>query len=291
MVTDNSIANTIQTALNAQSTSVSASYQFRIFADMGDYEANNKSTLTNPQKQSATPYVDGVLMLLPSNITPLTTIKSYGLSQMLTILAPTTREQGEDGISGVLEVVKAWVENWAGQTGTLDDVAYVVAPQLPQVGVLSNDIGFWYVPISVLVTWQFVEGGVLGNQITISVNGTSALTIELGITRTRVTEMNSKDNNDDMTATVLQQGLTIKCSLPLVTESENATVAQQLFSDMLSGSLETSYSVTVNTPFGVSQTFQMVATEITSSSPIGSVVIMTATFVIASEIYSRTQSS
>ena len=132
MVTDNSIANAIQIALNAQATSVSASYQFRIFADMGDYEANNKRTLTNPQKQSATPYVDGVLMLLPSNITPLTTIKSYGLSQMLTILAPTTREQGADGISGVLEVVKAWVENWAGQTGTLDDVAYVVAPQLPQ---------------------------------------------------------------------------------------------------------------------------------------------------------------
>lgn len=291
MVTDNSIANTIQTALNAQATSVSASYQFRIFADMGDYEANNKSTLTNPQKQSATPYVDGVLMLLPSDITPLTTIKSYGLSQMLTILAPTTREQGVDGISGVLEVVKAWVENWAGQTGTLDNVAYVVAPQLPQVGVLSNDIGFWYVPISVLVTWQFVEGGVLGNQITISVNGTSALTIELGITRTRVAETNSKNNNENMTATVLQQGLTVKCSLPLVTESANTTVAQQLFSDMLSGSLETSYSVTVNTPFGVSQTFQMVATEITSSSPIGSVVMMTATFVIASEIYSQTQSS
>ena len=122
-------------------------------------------------------------------------------------------------------------------------------------------------------------------------NGTKEQAIEVGITGTRVTEMNSKDNNNDMTATVLQQGLTIKCSLPLVTESENATVAQQLFSDMLSGSLDTSYSVTVNTPFGVSQTFQMVATEITSSSPIGSVVTMTATFVIASEIYSQTQSS
>ena len=83
----------------------------------------------------------------------------------------------------------------------------------------------------------------------------------------------------------------IQKSVIIITESGNATVAQQLFSDMLSGSLETSYSVTVNTPFGVSQTFQMVATEITSSSPIGSVVTMTATFVIASEIYSQTQSS
>lgn len=282
MISVEQMATIIQNQLNEVSADLP--FDFLIHASMGDYLAAEGGS----QKQLPKPLINGVVQALPSSIIPLQAVKSYVATQMLTIIAPTQPNAPENGIAQVLNAVQGFVESQAGFTGSMTDddglnYSYIFAPQLPQVGQLSDDIGFWYIPITVSLTWQFIAGGVTSNQIEITVDDENVILLEGGFSRTRICETNNKSNSEELTSTATQQGLTLRIVVPFIRSGLGA----KLVSDMLIGSLDLIYTVTYDDGLtrnasGQAPSFEMVATEIKESIAAGTVVSITATLVIAS---------
>lgn len=282
MIAVEQMAKIIQNQLNGVATDLP--FDFLIHASMGDYVAAEGGS----QKKMPKPLINGIIQTLPSSIIPLQAVKSYVATQMLTIIAPTQPNAPENGIAQVLNAVQAFVESQAGFTGSMTDTdgmdySYIFAPQLPQVGQLSDDIGFWYIPITVSLTWQFIAGGVTSNQIVITVDNEKVILLEGGFSRTRICETNNKSNSEELTSTATQQGLTLRIVVPFIRSGLGA----KLISDMLIGSLDLTYTVTYDdgltrTTSGQAPSFEMVATEIKESIAAGTVVSITATLVIAS---------
>lgn len=288
MVTDRVIAEQIENGLNAVAVDFGVDFRFKIYPSMGDYLSETGGT----QRTKATPLINGVLLSFPSQIVPLQGVKAYTQSQMLTILAPTTEEEAEKGIGDILNVVRGYVQGGAGQVGEITDeqgvsFAYALAPQLPQVGNLSHDIGFWYIPVSIMLTWEFIANGKLSNAITISIDGTPAIITSGGIVRTRVADMSNRESSEELQGVIGQQGLTIKAIIPFTTDG----VGAKLVRDMLVGSLSVTYLVeyddgVTKTESNTNPSWTMVATEIAQNLAAGTIASISATFVIAaSDVY------
>lgn len=290
MISTTQIANKIENRLNEIAKGAEAPFVFKVYPEVGDYRA---AILDETRKTLPKPVVNCTLMSLPSQIVPLQNVHSYTMSQLLTVMAPLApgirkgTEEFERSIEPVMDILRAFVEDSAGYAGTIPEepeegeelVAYVFAPQLPSVGVEANTgVGFWFAPVSVYFTWQFIEGGIISNEIGITVNGQSLVLLDGGVVRTRVVETYSPVGGEGLVSAVAQQGLTLKITTPYL--NAIGSVALSLVQALWSGALAQSYTVTYNDGT-VSKSVEMVATEITENWSSGTVVSVTATFVPA----------
>lgn len=285
MVTDRVIAEQIENGLNAVAVDFGVEFRFKIYPSMGDYLSETGGT----QRTKATPLINGVLLSFPSQIVPLQGVKMYTQSQMLTILAPTTEEEGERGVDDVLNVVRGYVQASAGQVGQITDeqgeeFAYALATQLPQIGNLSHDIGFWYVPLSIMLTWEFIAGGKVSNAISISIDGTPAIITSGGAVRTRIADMTNRESSEELQGVIGQQGLTIKAVVPFTTDGVGAKLVQDLFLGGLSKTYLVEYDDGVTkTESNSNPSWTMVATEIALNLAAGTIASISVSLVVAAD--------
>lgn len=295
MIDAYTIANKIENRLNEIANGAEAPFVFKVYPEVGDYKAAIKDAM---RKTAPKPVINCTLMSLPSQIVPLQNVRSYTMSQLLTVMAPlmpgvrTGTTEFEQSIEPVMNVLRAFAENSAGRAGTMPDAggasfAYVFAPQLPSVGVEANTgVGFWFAPVSLYITWQFIEGGVVGNNVKITVGGQEAVLLEGGFSRTRIADTNPREGSEEMTTVIGQQGLTLRVLVPYI----SGGVGQQLVTDTLTGALDKTYAVTYSdgVAFTDSAPFSadMVATNIAFSFNPGTTCSVDATFVLADgEVY------
>lgn len=285
MITEKQLAEIINDKLNDAAKATGAEFEFKVFPNLGDYQASIGGT----RKTLPKPLVNATLISTSSQIVPLQNVKSYTVTHMLNILAPVDREKPEEGIGAVMEPVRYFVEQNAGLTKSLKDddgnvCAFVFAPQFPNVGQLMNGIGVWYVPVTLFLIWQFIENGVVSNEIGITIDGQSAVLLNGGSARTRITETNSLENDEEMTTIISQQGLTLKVTTPYI--KTKGSVSRKLVNDAWNGALGTFYNVTYrdgtdDDDTAVTKSVKMVATEISENWASGTVVSVTATLVPA----------
>lgn len=281
MISTTQIANEIESRLNEIAAGANLPFVFRIYANIGEYKAAEEDPT---RKKLPTPVVNGVLIAFPAQIVPLQGVKSFAMQQLLTVYAPVkpNAEVNSVGIEEVMSVVNAFVESGAGKAGAMSDgennYAYVLAPQLPSVGSEGWELGMPAIPVSVSLAWQFIEGGIISNEIGITVNGQSLVLLDGGVVRTRVVETYSPVGGEELVSAVAQQGLTLKITTPYL--NAIGSVALSLVQALWSGALAQSYTVTYNDGT-VSKSVKMVATEITENWSSGTVVSVTATFVPA----------
>lgn len=281
MISTTQIANEIESRFNEIAAGANLPFVFRIYANIGEYKAAEEDPT---RKKLPTPIVNGVLIAFPAQIVPLQGVKSFAMQQLLTVYAPVkpNAEVNSVGIEEVMTVVNAFVESGAGKAGAMSDgennYAYVLAPQLPSVGSEGWELGMPAIPVSISLAWQFIEGGIISNEIGITVNGQSLVLLDGGVVRTRVAETYSPVGGEELVSAVAQQGLTLRITTPYLNVS--GSVALSLVQALWSGALAQSYTVTYNDGT-VSKSVEMVATEITENWSLGTVVSVTATFVPA----------
>lgn len=281
MISTTQIANEIESRFNEIAAGANLPFVFRIYANIGEYKAAEEDPM---RKKMPTPVVNGVLIAFPAQIVPLQGVKSFAMQQLLTVYAPVkpNAEVNSVGIEEVMSVVNAFVESGAGKAGAMSDgennYAYVLAPQLPSVGREGWELGMPAIPVSISLAWQFIEGGIISNEIGITVNGQSLVLLDGGVVRTRVAETYSPVGGEELVSAVAQQGLTLRITTPYLNVS--GSVALSLVQALWSGALAQSYTVTYNDGT-VSKSVEMVATEITENWSLGTVVSVTATFVPA----------
>lgn len=281
MISTTQIANEIESRFNEIAAGANLPFVFRIYANIGEYKAAEEDPT---RKKLPTPVVNGVLIAFPAQIVPLQGVKSFAMQQLLTVYAPVkpNAEVNSVGIEEVMSVVNAFVESGAGKAGAMSDgennYAYVLAPQLPSVGSEGWELGMPAIPVSISLAWQFIEGGIISNEIGITVNGQSLVLLDGGVVRTRVVETYSPVGGEGLVSAVAQQGLTLKITTPYL--NAIGSVALSLVQALWSGALAQSYTVTYNDGT-VSKSVEMVATEITENWSSGTVVSVTATFVPA----------
>ena len=281
MISTTQIANEIESRFNEIAAGANLPFVFRIYANIGEYKAAEEDPT---RKKLPTPVVNGVLIAFPAQIVPLQGVKSFAMQQLLTVYAPVkpNAEVNSVGIEEVMSVVNAFVESGAGKAGAMSDgennYAYVLAPQLPSVGSEGWELGMPAIPVSISLAWQFIEGGIISNEIGITVNGQSLVLLDGGVVRTRVVETYSPVGGEELVSAVAQQGLTLKITTPYL--NAIGSVALSLVQALWSGALAQSYTVTYNDGT-VSKSVKMVATEITENWSSGTVVSVTATFVPA----------
>ena len=281
MISTTQIAKEIESRFNEIAAGANLPFVFRIYANIGEYKAAEEDPT---RKKLPTPVVNGVLIAFPAQIVPLQGVKSFAMQQLLTVYAPVkpNAEVNGVGIEEVMSVANAFVESGAGLAGAMSDgennYAYVLAPQLPSVGSEGRELGFAAIPVSISLAWQFIEGGIISNEIGITVNGQSLVLLDGGVVRTRVVETYSPVGGEGLVSAVAQQGLTLKITTPYL--NAIGSVALSLVQALWSGALAQSYTVTYNDGT-VSKSVEMVATEITENWSSGTVVSVTATFVPA----------
>ena len=289
MISTTQIAQEIESKLNEIAAGANLPFVFRIYANIGEYQAAEEDPT---RKKLPTPIVNGVLIAFPAQIVPLQGVKSFAMQQLLTVYAPVkpNAEVNSVGIEEVMSVVNAFAESGAGLAGAMSDgensYAYVLAPQLPSVGQESRDLGFFAIPISVSLTWQFILGGVVSNDVNITVDGQSVVLLDGGVTRTRILDTASLENNEEMSSAVSQQGISLRFTAPYL--STSGSVGLKLVQDLWGGALDVKYAVTYNDGT-VSNSFNMVASEITENFSAGTIVSVTATLVPADQtVYGNT---
>lgn len=285
MIDAYTIANKIENRLNEIAKGAEAPFVFKVYPEVGDYKA---AILDETRKTLPQPVVNCTLMSLPSQIVPLQNVRSYTMSQLLTVMAPLApgirkgTTEFEQSIEPVMNVLRAFAENSAGRAGTMPDAggasfAYVFAPQLPSVGVEANTgVGFWFAPVSLYITWQFIEGGVVGNNVNITVDGKTAVLLQGGFQRVRTGESNPRDGSQEVTSVIGQQVLTLRIVTPYITGG----VGADLVNDTLTGALDKTYAVTY-TDGTVTFSAEMVATDINYAFNPGTTCSVEATFALA----------
>lgn len=285
MIDAYTIANTIENDLNEIAKGAEVPFVFKVYPEVGDYKAAIKDAM---RKTAPKPVINCTLMSLPSQIVPLQNVRSYTMSQLLTVMAPlmpgvrTGTTEFEQSIEPVMNVLRAFAENSAGRAGTMPDAggasfAYVFAPQLPSVGVEANTgVGFWFAPVSLYITWQFIEGGVVGNSVNITVGGKTAVLLQGGFQRVRTGESNPRDGSQEVTSVIGQQVLTLRIVTPYITGG----VGADLVNDALTGALDKTYAVTYTDGI-VTFSAEMVATDINYAFNPGTTCAIEATFALA----------
>ena len=113
MISSESLRGIIEDELNSVAQKLGAPFKFRIFSNVGDFEA----AIEDPTRQSLpTPLINGIIIDYASEIAPLAGITSYSMSQGLTLYVPRTPNPiAGSGIDRALAVIQSFVQNAAGQ--------------------------------------------------------------------------------------------------------------------------------------------------------------------------------
>ena len=201
-----------------------------------------------------------------------------------------------------IQAINAFVQDVAGLAGTIQDgtsedvsrntYAYVLSVSTPYVGQEENFVELGRaVPVTCQVSWQFIKDGVLANNIKLTLNGMPVTLLDGVITRTRTGDAVNVAGSQEMQTAITQQGIVWRVVMPYkrgymtVSNVQVKNPSWQLYHDMLSGDLTTTYTLTYDDnsyESGVSQndgetwSATVVAKEISVATTAGKGITLTA---------------
>lgn len=288
MISTLKTAQILTDKLNAIAENSDKKIKFFIHTNSGDYAA----AINNGRKELPTLLINGMLIENMSTPIPLQGLNSYVKQETLNFIVPinpkaTTAINDETvtrnaSIEYAMNIITAFVQDIVGLSGTVTDdngdtYSYVIGISTPSVGNEGYFGGVGKaIPASLSVAWQFIEGGVISNDIKFTLNGTPVVMLDGAIVRTRIGDTNNVKGAEEMTTVITQQGLAVKLTLPY----KRNDVSETLVDDMLNGTLSTKYELSYNDGV-LSKSWTMVATEITAGLNPGKGITLTATFEIA----------
>ena len=298
MITTKELTAFIESKLNEFSVSVNGrNYQFLIHSDEGEFI----DAIDGNQKQLPTNLLNGVLIEQSSTPIPLAGLNSVLLMQTLEVIIPVNNAQWRimrgkrsGGIDYAMSALNNFVEACAGLTGSLTEkltdeeentgkkgktFSYALSVSTPSVGAenVYGEVGR-AVPVTMQVSWQFIENGVLANDVTITLNGTPVVLMDGAIARTRTGDSSNVDGSNEMKTVITQQGLTFTVIIPYKRGDVSATLMQ----DMLDANLEKTYELAYQDPI-ISRSWTVVCRSITSSLTAQKAISIVAMFEIARE--------
>lgn len=269
MITTEYLAKFLETQLNAFPVEKNGmDYSFMIHSNEGEYEAS----VGGSQKELPTNLINGVLVEQSSTPVPLAGLNSVLLMQTLEVLIPVNMAarrllgKRSGGIDYAMKALNAFVQSCAGLTGTMPDdegksFSYALSVSTPMVGSEDyyGEVGK-AVPVTLQVSWQFIENGVLANDVSITLDGTPVVLMDGAIVRTRTGDVSNVDGSEEMQTAITQQGLTFTLIMPY----KKGDVSAKLVKDMLKGPLPETYLLQYND--GINNfSWQVVARSITQS--------------------------
>lgn len=269
MITTEYLAKFLETQLNAFPVKKNGmDYSFMIHSNEGEYEAS----VGGSQKELPTNLINGVLVEQSSTPVPLAGLNSVLLMQTLEVLIPVNMAarrllgKRSGGIDYAMKPLNAFVQACAGLTGTMPDdegksFSYALSVSTPMVGSEDyyGEVGK-AVPVTLQVSWQFIENGVLANDVTITLDGTPVVLMDGAIVRTRTGDVSNVDGSEEMQTAITQQGLTFTLIMPY----KKGDVSAKLVKDMLKGPLPETYLLQYDD--GINNfSWQVVARSITQS--------------------------
>lgn len=295
MITTEKLAGMLTSKLNEYPLTLNGrGYSFFIHSNEGEYSGE----VDGSQKQLPTNVINGVLIEQSSTPVPLAGLNSILLMQSLEVLIPVNMAarrllgKRSGGIDYAMKVLNAFVQSCAGLTGTEQDdegksFSYALSVSTPMVGTEDyyGEVGK-AVPVTMQVSWQFIENGVLANDVAITLDGTPVVLMDGAIVRTRTGDVSNVDGSEEMQTAITQQGLTFKVIMPL----KRGDVSSALKHDMLTGNLKKTYTLAyddrpivngVPTNNGDAITVKVCAQEITQTMTAGKGITLSATLTIA----------
>lgn len=249
MITTKELAKFIETKLNAFPITVNGrAFSFMVHSNEGEFEA----AVGGNQRELPTNLINGVLLEQSSTPVPIAGLNSILLMQSLNLLIPTNSRavrtslfRRSGGIDYAMGTLTRFVQACAGLTGTMSDedkksFSYVMNVSTPMVGTenVYGEVGR-AVPVTMQVSWQFIENGVLANDVRITLDGQPVVLMDGAIVRTRTGDVSNVDGSPEMQTEITQQGLTFKIITPL----KRSGVSRKLKQDMLNGDLNTTYQL------------------------------------------------
>ncbi len=298
MITTEAMAKFLETQLNAFPVSKNGSdYSFIVHSNEGEHEAY----VGGSQKELPTNLINAVLLEQSSTPVPLAGLNSVLLMQTLNLLIPVNMAarrllgKRSGGIDYVMKPLNQFVQACAGLTGTMTDdegksFSYALSVSTPMTGTEDyyGEIGK-AVPVTMQVSWQFIENGVLANDVTITLDGTPVVLMDGAIVRTRTGDVSNVDGSEEMQTAITQQGLTFRVIMPL----KRGDASSALKRDMLTGNLSKTYTLVYDdrpivngkpTNNGDVITVKVCAQEITQTMTAGKGITISATLTIAREV-------
>lgn len=248
MITTEKLAAMLTDKLNEYPLNLNGrEYSFFIHSNEGEYEGE----IDGSQKELPTNVLNGVLLEQSSTPVPLAGLNSILLMQSLTIVIPVNmlsargRMRRTGGIDYAMRSLNAFVQACAGLTGNVQDddgksFSYALSVSTPMIGTADyyGEIGK-AIPVTMQVSWQFIENGVLANDVTITLDGTPVVLMDGAIVRTRTGDVSNVDGSEEMQTAITQQGLTFRVVMPL----KRGDVSSVLKHDMLTGNLGKTYTL------------------------------------------------
>lgn len=318
MITNEQLATQIETKLNPEilrSSTVDGvtvneycagningrPFAFKVHSNNGEYQA---FAADGTQRNRSTVLVNAVLGEQISTPLPLQGLGSTLISQTLSFIIPIDLDKRTGSADYAIQAINLFVQDVAGLAGTIIDeddnrYSYVLSVSSPFVGQESYVVGTQsgrVVPATCNVQWQIVLNGVVGNNISITLDGQKLLLLDGAGTRTGVGTPTNIANETEQKTVLTQQGLLFDVVIPY--KRGNVTVngvsvrniSQQLMYDKLNGILEKVYTMTwddntyengVSLNDGLTWSGRVVATEISAPYTAGKGVVIKARFVIA----------
>lgn len=290
----NAYTQFIENALNSRITDekyMGEDFVFYVHENEGEFWAHTKKT----QRTLGKAVINAVLLDESEVPIALKDLNAWETRKTLEIAVPVDITESDvengvytDGIGYAMSVINKVTRDLVGVTDTMTingvEYAYVLNCSSAYVGTIG-DYGKAgrIIPVSVEFVWRIFDG-ILANNVNIFISAhgadeySKAVLVDGAVVRTRTGDTNAYNGDSEMKTSILQQGLTLKITLPY----KASGVSKTLMSDLLKGELGTTYDVryfdnvvaTENEPIE----WQMVATEInaplTPSNYIGISVIL-----------------
>lgn len=229
-------------------------FVFYIHENEGEYLAHTKRT----QKSLGKKVINGILLDQSEVPIALKDLNAWSIRKTLEVSIPVDLTASDvengvytNGIQYALDVITKMTRQLVGETLTIEldgvDYACVVNCSSPFVGTIADytKVGR-SIPVSVDLVWRVFDG-ILANNVNIEIGVekdgeyefAKAIIVDGAIVRTRTGDTNAYDGDEEMKTTILQQGLTLKVTLPYKANG----VAKAMMKDLLVGKLDTKYQV------------------------------------------------
>lgn len=263
------IAENIEESLNAL-----GDFTFKIYANAGEYQSEH-----NEYARRFDNTIYGILAAVAgSTIVPVKGLNSYSTALELQLAANFNIKDD------LYDLLTLYVQQHTGASSIISDYAAVVSFDIPTVGQIEQNTPMGRcLPISLPIYYQFIQNGVLSNDVEVRLNDEELMVLSSAFIRGRTASTNWLMGKEEMQSAIGQQGLMIN----VVLAYSKGGIVEQLASDIISGKLVQTYTMTYNDG-NVSKSWQVLLQDGSINTEAQKVASVSVSFLIAREdIYSE----
>lgn len=281
MIPVQEFVNLVETQLNA--LAADKNFVFKIYPNEGEYY----DAIQTNQRELPKSIVFGVCTFMPTSTIPLQNLGIYNVSAYIEILAPVTRgalsnDDDYGHCNAVSNVIQNYYAQQTGATGTLTDAddnnyAYIFACNTPSTGTEITGKFGRAVPMTIMVSWQLIQDGVLYSDIDITIDGEGAVCTDFSFENIVTPQTDNVDNQAYLKSYAQSQTLAISVIMPY----RNTTLCKGLVNQIFDNSLATTHTVVYRDGKVTDKTLSMIAVNVKMSGQPGLNCAIQATFMLA----------